>query len=69
MGRPVADQSVYTVILNDFSANGGDRLGFGAAALSTTPANIVDLDALVAYLSSLPQPVNPPADARLIRKP
>lgn len=68
-GRPVLDQAIYTVVLNDFSANGGDRLGFGAAAISTQPANLVDLDALIAYLSSLPQPVTPPADARVIRRP
>ena len=68
-GTPVSPQTIYTVVLNDFSANGGDRLGFGQLALSTTPANIVDLDALTAYLSSLPQPVTPPADVRVIRRP
>jgi hypothetical protein len=56
-------------VLNDFSAAGGDRLGFGTAAISTIPANIVDLDALIAYLSSLPQPVAPPAGERVIRRP
>jgi 2',3'-cyclic-nucleotide 2'-phosphodiesterase (5'-nucleotidase family) len=69
MGRPVSDQAIYTVVINDFSANGGDRLGFGSAAISTTPANIVDLDALIAYVSSLPQPVAPPAELRIIRRP
>jgi 2',3'-cyclic-nucleotide 2'-phosphodiesterase (5'-nucleotidase family) len=68
-GRPVEPQTIYTVVLNDFSANGGDRLGFGSMAISTTPANVADLDAFVAYLSSLPQPVQPPADARVIRRP
>ncbi|HET9425309.1 MAG TPA: 5'-nucleotidase C-terminal domain-containing protein [Gemmatimonadaceae bacterium] len=69
LGRPVTDQAIYTVVLNDFSANGGDRLGFGTAAVSTVPANIVDLDALIAYLSSLPQPIVPPAGERVIRRP
>jgi 2',3'-cyclic-nucleotide 2'-phosphodiesterase (5'-nucleotidase family) len=68
-GRPVQPQATYTVVLNDFSANGGDRLGFGSMAISTTPVNVADLDALIAYLSSLPQPVRPPADERVIRKP
>ncbi len=68
-GSPVSSQTIYTVVLNDFSANGGDRLGFGQMAISTIPANIVDLDALIAYLSSLPQPVTPPADERVIRRP
>jgi 2',3'-cyclic-nucleotide 2'-phosphodiesterase (5'-nucleotidase family) len=68
-GRPVDRATVYTVVLNDFSANGGDRLGFGSMAISTTPANIVDLDAFIAYLSSLPQPVQPPAVDRIIRRP
>jgi 2',3'-cyclic-nucleotide 2'-phosphodiesterase (5'-nucleotidase family) len=66
LGTPVNDQAIYSVILNDFSAAGGDNLGFGAAALSTLPLNIVDLDALIAYLGSLPQPVTAPAEQRLI---
>ena len=68
-GRPVQRETIYTVVLNDFSANGGDRLGFGSMAISTTPANVADLDALIAYLSSLPQPVQPPVDERVIRRP
>ena len=67
-GRPIDRQAIYTVVLNDFSANGGDRLGFGAMAISTTPTNVADLDALIAYLSSLPQPVQPPAGDRIIRR-
>jgi 2',3'-cyclic-nucleotide 2'-phosphodiesterase (5'-nucleotidase family) len=68
-GRPIQPQAIYTVVLNDFSANGGDRLGFGSLAISTTPTNISDLDALIAYLSSLPQPVQSPAETRVIRRP
>ena len=65
-GRHLDDQAIYTVIINDFMASGGDRLGFGSAAISTTPANIVDLDAFTAYLASLPQPVSEPAEPRII---
>ena len=44
---------------------GGDGLGFGPAAISAEPANIVDLDATIAYLKSLKQPVLGPNDPRL----
>ncbi|MEO5569105.1 MAG: 5'-nucleotidase, partial [Gemmatimonadaceae bacterium] len=69
LGRPLSDQAIYSIVLNDFSANGGDRLGFGSAAISTVPASVVDLDAFIAYLSILPQPVAAPTDERIIRKP
>jgi 2',3'-cyclic-nucleotide 2'-phosphodiesterase (5'-nucleotidase family) len=69
LGRPLDDLAIYTVVINDFMASGGDRLGFGAAAISTTPANVIDLDAFVAYLASLPQPVPEPVEPRIIRKP
>ena len=66
LGRPLDDQAIYTVVINDFMASGGDRLGFGPAAITTTPANVVDLDAFVAYLASLPQPVPEPTEPRII---
>jgi 2',3'-cyclic-nucleotide 2'-phosphodiesterase (5'-nucleotidase family) len=69
LGRPLDDQTVYTVVINDFMASGGDRLGFGTAAITTVPAGTADLDAFVAYLSSLPQPVHEPAESRIIRRP
>lgn len=56
----------YTVILNDFLATGGDGLGLESGALKTEILPIVDLDAFVAYLKSLPQPVRAPAGRRLI---
>ena len=60
---------IYTVVINDFMASGGDRLGFGTAAISSMPANIADLDAFVAYLSSLPQPIREPSEPRIISRP
>lgn len=69
LGRPLNDQTTYTVVMNDFSANGGDRLSFDASAISTTPAGVVDIDAFIAYLKSLSQPVAAPADIRLISRP
>jgi 5'-nucleotidase len=68
-GEPLNDQATYLVVINDFMASGGDRLGFGTDAISTTPADVVDLDAFVAYLASLPQPVTEPTEQRIIRKP
>lgn len=65
-GSPLDDQAIYLVVINDFMASGGDRLGFGPAAISTTPTNIVDIDAFVAYLGSLPQPVPEPTEPRII---
>ena len=56
----------YTVILNDFLATGGDGLGLEEGALKTEILPIVDLDAFVAYLRSLPQPVRAPAGRRLV---
>jgi 2',3'-cyclic-nucleotide 2'-phosphodiesterase (5'-nucleotidase family) len=64
-GRPVDDARLYSVVLNDFLVTGGEGLGLAGRAASVTPLNVVDLDALVGYLRQLPQPVRPPADARL----
>jgi 5'-nucleotidase len=65
-GRPLRDDARYTLILNDFLATGGDGLALGASALSSEALPIVDLDALVAYLRSRPQPVVAPSDMRFI---
>jgi 2',3'-cyclic-nucleotide 2'-phosphodiesterase (5'-nucleotidase family) len=56
----------YTVILNDFLATGGDGLGLESGALKTEILPLVDLDAFVAYLGTLPQPVRAPAGRRLV---
>ncbi|HKO15640.1 MAG TPA: 5'-nucleotidase C-terminal domain-containing protein [Gemmatimonadaceae bacterium] len=65
-GTPLQDDRTYTVVLNDFMATGGDRLGFGDRALRTEPLDVVDLDALITHLRSLPQPVRPPRGPRLV---
>jgi 5'-nucleotidase len=65
-GRPLRDDARYTLILNDFLATGSDGLALGASALSSEALPIVDLDALVAYLRSRPQPVVAPSDMRFI---
>lgn len=65
-GADLKPDGVYTLVLNDFLATGGEGLGLGAAARRTEVLPIVDLDALVSYLRSRPQPVRAPTDARFV---
>jgi 2',3'-cyclic-nucleotide 2'-phosphodiesterase (5'-nucleotidase family) len=63
-GAPVLDTAVYTVAVPDFMAAGGS----GYAMLRGAPSEntgIVDLDALTAYLKSVPQPVRPVEEVRV----
>jgi hypothetical protein len=53
------------VILNDFLATGGEGYNAGGRATATKPLNIVDLDALIDYLKSLPSPITAPAETRI----
>jgi 5'-nucleotidase len=56
----------YRVILNDFMAMGGEGLGFSTSAIRSEPLGIIDLDALIAYLRKLPQPVRAPKEQRIL---
>ena len=54
---------LYTIAVPDFIADGGD--GFAMLRpLQRVDAGMVDLDALIAYLRVIAQPVVPPADDR-----
>jgi hypothetical protein len=53
-------------VLNDFLATGGEALVLRPRALKVEILPAGDLDALVAYLRSRPQPVQGPIDARFI---
>ena len=64
-GRPFDDAATYTVVINDFMLTGGSGLGFPTQPISSEPINVVDLDALVAYLKSLPQPVTVRPETRI----
>ena len=66
-GAPLDTAAQYRVILNDFSALGGDGLQFTTGAIRTEPLGIVDLDAFIAYLRTLPQPVRAPKEPRIIQ--
>jgi 2',3'-cyclic-nucleotide 2'-phosphodiesterase / 3'-nucleotidase / 5'-nucleotidase len=65
-GRRIVDDAQYTLVMNNFMASGGDGLALGAEALRSEPLPIIDLDALIAYLRQLPQPVRPPAERRIV---
>jgi 5'-nucleotidase len=58
-GRVVGPADVVTMGLSEFVATGGDRYTSFAQGQMTRTA-MVDLDALIAYLQSLPQPVRAP---------
>jgi 5'-nucleotidase len=63
-GRTIGDDDVVTLGLSEFLATGGDRYtSWVGAPMSRT--GLVDVDVLVDYLRTLPQPVEPPAVGRL----
>jgi 2',3'-cyclic-nucleotide 2'-phosphodiesterase (5'-nucleotidase family) len=65
-GTPLSDTRTYSVVMNDFLATGGE--GYNAAGRATTSRalNIVDLDALIDYLQSLPAPIAAPTEVRIV---
>ncbi|MES2176857.1 MAG: 5'-nucleotidase C-terminal domain-containing protein [Gemmatimonadota bacterium] len=65
-GRAIDDAAEYTIVMNDFLATGGDGLGLGTAAIKTEILSVNDLDVLIEYLRSRPQPVAPPTDVRIV---
>src|SRR5690606_14204571 len=66
-GSPLRDEVVYTLAVNDFLAQGeGDGYASLGNAHERMPLEVSDLDALIAYLAALPQPVAAPAGARFI---
>jgi 2',3'-cyclic-nucleotide 2'-phosphodiesterase (5'-nucleotidase family) len=64
-GSALRDDARYVVIVPDFLATGGDGV-LGATPIDMRILPILDLDALIMYLQSRPQPVQPPADLRFI---
>jgi 5'-nucleotidase len=64
--RPLDPKADYTVSMADFLAGGGD--GYTMFREGTNITNgPMDIDALVAYTESLPQPVNVTTDGRIRR--
>jgi 5'-nucleotidase len=64
-GKPIDPNAQYTVIMTDFLATGGEGLGLATSATRSEPLSIIDLDAIIAYLKRLPQPVRAPAEIRI----
>jgi 5'-nucleotidase len=64
-GAPLSDARDYSVIMNDFLVTGGEGYKAGARANASRPLNIVDLDALIDYLRTLPAPIRAPTEIRI----
>ncbi|HEX6626952.1 MAG TPA: 5'-nucleotidase C-terminal domain-containing protein [Gemmatimonadaceae bacterium] len=64
-GSPLMDTKTYSVIVNDFLATGGEGYDAGKRATAMKSLNIVDLDALIDYLRSLPSPITAPTEVRI----
>lgn len=64
-GRPLDDARPYTITLNDFMVTGGDNVELSRRAERSVNTNIVDLDALIAYVRKRPDGVRAPATGRV----
>ncbi len=64
-GTLLRDTERYRVVLSDFLADGGDGVLLARSALRREDLDILDLDALVTYLKTLPSPVRAPRDERV----
>ena len=64
-GAPLSDARTYTVIMNDFLATGGEGYNAGGRATSSRSLDIVDLDALISYMATLPTPIVAPSEVRI----
>jgi 2',3'-cyclic-nucleotide 2'-phosphodiesterase (5'-nucleotidase family) len=64
-GSALSDTRTYNVIVNDFLATGGEGYNAGGRATAMKSLNIVDLDALIDYLRSLPSPITAPTEVRI----
>jgi 5'-nucleotidase len=64
-GTPLSDSRTYNVVMNDFLATGGEGYNAGGRATASKPLNVVDLDALIDYMQTLPEPIVAPAAVRI----
>jgi len=63
--KPVGDKDTLLVLTSDFLATGGEGYDAGKRATASRPLNIVDLDALIDYLKSRPEPITAPTEVRI----
>ena len=68
-GRPLDERATYSITLNDFLVTGGDALALPPEASAAQSLDIIDLDALIEYSRSRPQPVVAPTESRFIPAP
>jgi 5'-nucleotidase len=65
-GKPIKKTATYTVTVNNFLAEGGDRFSvFTQGAKRVTGSN--DLLALIGFIKSLPQPFSRNIEGRIKR--
>jgi 2',3'-cyclic-nucleotide 2'-phosphodiesterase (5'-nucleotidase family) len=64
-GRTISDSATYTVIMNEFMAAAGEGVAV-PAGIEKTGIGISDLDALVAYLEKMRDPIIVPHDDRIV---
>lgn len=67
-GAPLDRESQYSVTVSDFLADGGDNFSLLKRGRNRK-GGPVDVDALIAHVTSLPQPFDPPAQDRISRLP
>jgi 5'-nucleotidase len=65
-GQPLDMAAVYTVAVNEFLAQGGELYSVFTSA-KRLEGEVLDIDALVKYLRSLPKPINPKIEGRICR--
>lgn len=65
-GRTLRDDASYTIVLNEYMATGQAAHGLVTAATSDETLPVSDLDALIAWLRSRPQPLAAPAEPRIV---
>lgn len=65
-GSELHPDSVYEVTVNDFIATGGSGFWMFRKAVEERRTGIVDLEALISHLRSLPQPVRAPSGRRWV---
>ena len=66
-GRKLEDRKQYTLAVPDFLAQGAEEFAV-LTRYPQDPVGVLDLDAFTAYLRRLPQPIQPPADARFVTR-
>ena len=63
-GREMDDRAQYTIVITDFLVTGGLGLAFPDSSAVTKDLSILDLEASIAYLRSLPSAVRAPRERR-----